>query len=316
MKKSVLSLLAVVMFMSFFQEAEAFFGRKKKNSNKKFVLITMDSLDEHWLSVKKGAEEKVAELEGVEIIFRAPAGKVDPNEQTRMVEDAITQRADAILIAPSDKYALAPVVDRAVASNIPVVIIDSPVDSEGYLSFLATDNYAAAETAADELAKLVDEKGKVAIINAQPGSGTTIAREGGFKDRVAAKYPNMEIVAIHYSNGDKALALNQATDVLTANPDLVGFYTCNEGSTVGVARALSETGKAGEVKLVGFDKSSDIISGIESGVINSSMVQNPELMGYKGVEVAYNFIAEKDNSEEYINTGVQVITKENLDLIK
>ncbi len=312
--KKILVALSVVMMLAGCGSKEK--ESAKTNENKKMILITMDSLDEHWLSVKSGAEEKAKEIGGIDIVFRAPTGKVDPNEQTRMVEDAITEQADAILLAPSDSSALAPVVDRAVDAKIPVVIIDSSVDTEGYLTFLATDNYAAASQAADTMAKLVEEKGKVAIIMAQPGSGTTISRTKGFEDRIKEKYPNMSVITVQYSNGDKALALNQATDIMTANPDLVGFYGGNEGSTVGISRAVEETGNKGKVKVVGFDKSSDIISGIENGVIQASMVQNPEVMGSKAVEAANIYIEEGKTGEAIVDTGVTVVTKENLDLIK
>lgn len=276
-------------------------------AQKKFVLITMDSMDEHWLSVKKGAETKAKELGDVDIIFRAPAGKVDPNEQTRMVEDAINQKVDAILLAPSDKSALGPVVERAIDEKIPVVIIDSPVDAEGYVTFLSTDNYAAGALAADTLAKLVNEKGKVGIINAQPGAGTAIARSSGFEDRLKEKYPNMKVAGIQYSNGDKAVALNQATDMMTANPDLVGFYGSNEGSTVGISRALEESGNIGKIKLVGFDFSKDTITGLKNGSIQASMVQNPEKMGYDGVAAAYDNINGKE-VPKHVDTGVKVAT--------
>lgn len=276
-------------------------------AQKKFVLITMDSMDEHWLSVKKGAETKAKELGDVDIIFRAPAGKVDPNEQTRMVEDAINQKVDAILLAPSDKSALGPVVERAIDEKIPVVIIDSPVDAEGYVTFLSTDNYAAGALAADTLAKLVNEKGKVGIINAQPGAGTAIARSSGFEDRLKDKYPNMKVAGIQYSNGDKAVALNQATDMMTANPDLVAFYGSNEGSTVGISRALEESGNIGKIKLVGFDFSKDTITGLKNGSIQASMVQNPEKMGYDGVAAAYDNINGKE-VPKHVDTGVKVVT--------
>lgn len=276
-------------------------------AQKKFVLITMDSMDEHWLSVKKGAETKAKELGDVDIIFRAPAGKVDPNEQTRMVEDAINQKVDAILLAPSDKSALGPVVERAIDEKIPVVIIDSPVDAEGYVTFLSTDNYAAGALAADTLAKLVNEKGKVGIINAQPGAGTAIARSSGFEDRLKEKYPNMKVAGIQYSNGDKAVALNQATDMMTANPDLVGFYGSNEGSTVGISRALEESGNIGKIKLVGFDFSKDTITGLKNDSIQASMVQNPEKMGYDGVAAAYDNINGKE-VPKHVDTGVKVVT--------
>lgn len=276
-------------------------------AQKKFVLITMDSMDEHWLSVKKGAETKAKELGDVDIIFRAPAGKVDQNEQTRMVEDAINQKVDAILLAPSDKSALGPVVERAIDQKIPVVIIDSPVDAEGYVTFLSTDNYAAGALAADTLAKLVEEKGKVGIINAQPGAGTAIARSSGFEDRLKEKYPNMKVAGIQYSNGDKAVALNQATDMMTANPDLVGFYGSNEGSTVGISRALEEAGNIGKIKLVGFDFSQDTITGLKNGSIQASMVQNPEKMGYDGVGAAYDSLNGK-SVPNHVDTGVKVVT--------
>ncbi|MGL5099527.1 MAG: substrate-binding domain-containing protein, partial [Fusobacteriaceae bacterium] len=187
MKKVSKILLCSTMFLALATSALA---------QKKFVLITMDSMDEHWLSVKKGAEKKATELKDVEILFRAPAGKVDPNEQTRMVEDAINQKVDAILLAPSDKSALGPVVERAIERKIPVVIIDSPVDAEGYVTFLSTDNYAAGAMAADTLAQLVNEEGKVGIINAQPGAGTAIARSSGFQDRLKEKYPQIKVVGV------------------------------------------------------------------------------------------------------------------------
>jgi len=302
MKKRFGLLLMLMAFLTL--------GNTAMAAQKKFVLITMDSMDEHWLSVKKGAENKAEEL-GVKLQFRAPAGKVDPYEQTRMVEDAINQRADAILLAPSDAAALAPVVDRAIESGIPVVVIDSPVESEGYVTFLATDNYAAGALAADTLAKMVDSKGKIAIINAQPGAGTAIARSSGFTDRVKAEYPNMKVVSIQYCNGDKSVALNQATDVMTANPDLAGFYASNEGSTVGVSRALEENGKENSIPLVGFDFSQDTIIGLKNGTIDATMVQDPTRMGYEGVEAAYNHIMKK-SVQNHIDTGVRVVTEKEL----
>ncbi|GKX31535.1 LacI family transcriptional regulator [Vallitalea longa] len=287
----------------------------KGDKDLEFVLITMDSMDEHWLSVKAGAEQKIAELERVNLTFRAPSGKVDPNEQTRMTEDAINQKADAILIAPSDKTALAPVIDRAHDAGIPVVIIDSPADTENYISFLATDNYAAGALAADTLAEKIGSKGKVAIVNAQPGSGTSISRESGFTDKIKESYSDIEVVSIQYCNGDKTKALDQATDIMTANPDLVGFYGCNEGSTVGICKAVEEAGKVDTISIIGFDKSSDIITAIENNILDASMVQSPNLMGYKGVEMAYNHIKGEEVEKE-INTGVKVITADNVDTIK
>lgn len=285
-------------------------GGKKYN----FVLITMDSMDQHWLSVKRGAEEKAQELGNVTITFRAPADKTDPGEQVRMVEDAINQKADAILLAPLDAEALKPVVEKAAAANIPVVNIDSPVNTDKIVSFIATDNIKAAQIAADTLAELIGKKGKIAIINHQPGAGTAMMRENGFKEEIKNKYPDIQIVTTQYSMGDKTKAMNQALDIMTANPDLAGFYACNEGSTVGVAQAIKQRNATGKIKLVGFDKSQDTINAIKEGMLQATMVQNPYKMGNLGVQFAYDTLQGKE-VEKKVDTGVTVITKDNIEEI-
>jgi len=174
---------------------------------------------------------------------------------------------------------------------------------------------AAARLAADTLAGLLGGEGKVAIENAQPGAGTTQTREDQFKAQIAAKYPGITIVGTNFSNGDKTKALNDAIDFMTANPDLAGFYGCNEGSSTGVANAIEQQGKAGAIKLVGFDWTADTKSMIEKGVMQASMVQNPYIMGYKGVQAGVDLLAGKA-VDRVTDTGVTVATKENAASIK
>ncbi|MDR0707679.1 MAG: ABC transporter substrate-binding protein [Treponema sp.] len=282
----------------------------------KATLITMDSIDEHWLKVRAGAQAKADELGNVELTFNAPPGKVDAAIQLQMVEDAITKKSDIILLAPLNRDALSPGVEKAKKAGVKVIIIDSAVSTTDYDAFFSTDNGAAARTAADTLANLIDGTGKVAIVNAQAGAGTTMTRENDFKDQIAKKYPDITIVGTQYSDGDKTKALNIALDFLTANPDLAGFYACNEGSTVGVGNAIAQRDLAGQVKEVGFDWSADTKSLVDQGILQASMVQNPYEMGYQGLQAgvdAYNgkTISPKDN-----DTGVTVATKENQNTIK
>lgn len=286
-----------------------------KSDSKKFVLITMDSIDEHWLSVKNGAEDKVKELGNIELIFRAPAGKTDPNEQTRMAEDAINQKADAILLAPSDPAALAPVAAKIKEANIPLILIDSALSTEDYDAFFSTDNEAAGELAGETFAKLVNGRGKIGIVHAQPSSTTAIARGKGFERKIKEIAPDIKVVSVQYSDGDKARALNIATDIMTANPDLVGFFTSNEGSTIGVARAIEELGKKDSVVLVGFDKSQDTIRALENGTLKATIVQNPYKMGFDGIQAAVDILDGKEVSR-LTDTGVNVATLENIDIIK
>jgi ribose transport system substrate-binding protein len=286
------------------------------NGKIKITLITMDSIDEHWLKVKAGAEAKAAEIGNIELTFNAPPGKVDANVQLQMVEDAITKRANAIMLAPLNKDALTPGVEKAKAAGIKVIMIDSGVSTKNYDAFFATNNGNAARLAADTLAKLIGEKGKIAIINAQAGAGTTMTRENEFKDQIKTKYPNIQIVGVQYSDGDKTKAMNQALDFMTANPDLAGFYGCNEGSTVGLAQAVAQNGKSEKIKVVGFDFSNDTKALIQKKAIQATMVQNPYQMGYQGVDAAVRALKGENLGGKTIDTGVTVATLENLASIK
>ena len=315
MKRILLSLAIVLLFVVSCNKTEEV-AKSAEEGTKKIILITMDSLDEHWLSVKDGAEVKAKELGSIDLIFRAPAGKTDPNEQTRMVEDAINQEADAIMLAPSDGAALTPVSKRVIEAGIPLILIDSPLQEPVYDSFLSTDNEAAGALAAKQLAGLINNKGKIAIVHAQAASSSAIARGKGFMDTIKAIAPDVEIISIQYSDGDKARALNIATDIITANPDLVGFFTSNEGSTVGVARALEELNAEDKIMLVGFDKSQDTIRALENGTLKASMVQNPDKMGSQGVEYAIELINGSKDVPKKVDTGVTVITIDNIDMIK
>ncbi len=309
---SIAMVIALVFSMAAFANGKKDAGAAGKI---KITLITMDSQDEHWLKVKAGAEAKAAELGNIELTFNAPPGKVDANVQLQMVEDAITKRANVIMLAPLNKDALVPGVEKAKAAGITVIMIDSGVNTTKYDAFFATDNGAAARTAADTLSKLLGGKGKVAIINAQAGAGTTMTRENDFKDQMK-KYPGIQIVGVQYSDGDKTKALNQALDFMTANPDLAGFYGCNEGSTVGLAQAVLQTGKAEKIKVVGFDFSADTKSLIQQKAIQATMVQNPYVMGYQGVDAGVRAFKGENFGGKTIDTGVSVATLENLSSIK
>ncbi|WP_312642192.1 ABC transporter substrate-binding protein [Hydrogenoanaerobacterium sp.] len=280
------------------------------------TLITMDSMDEHWLKVKKGAEDAAAELGNIKLNFDAPQTKVDATVQAQLVENAITNKSDAIMLAPLDKEALKPAVEKAKEAGIPVILIDSAVNTESYDAFFSTNNAAAAELAADKLAELVGKKGQIAIINAQAGSATTMTREKAFTDKIAKDYPDMQVVGIQYSDGDKQKALNYTTDFMTKFPDIVGFYATNEGATVGCANAVDQAGKSDSIQIVGFDFSDDTKALIEKGAVKASMVQNPYVMGNEGLKAAAKLAKGETIEPKDVDTGVTVATKENLAEIK
>lgn len=280
------------------------------DSNKKQISLIVKSVDsEYWLAVKEGAE-KAAKEEGVELVFQGPPTETDINEQLTLVQNAITRQADAIVLAASDSKALAPAAEQADKVNIPVIAIDSGVESDKIKSFIATDNVQAGEKAADTLAGMIGKKGDVAIINFVPGAATAMDREQGFK-KGSNKYPDMKTITTQYSQSDKARALSITTDILTAHPNVSGFFATNNRSALGAAQAIQQKGLKGKVNLVAFDADPDEIAALKKGLIQALVVQDPYKMGYLGVKNAVAATQGK-KVKKRIDTGVTVVTKGNL----
>lgn len=278
-----------------------------------FSLITMDSVNEYWLTMKAGAEAKAAEL-GVKLTFDSPVGTTDAQAQYNMVENAISNSVNAIMLAAVDADALASAVDKANEAGIPVIYVDAAASSENNLASFSTDNAAAGAIAADELAKRINETGEVAIINAQQGVATCQKREQGFIEEMGKKYPNITIVDTLYSDGDTQKAMEQTQNLLSAHPDIVGIFAANESNTIGVAQGLTQLQKVGDVIVVGFDPSDTVKELIKDGSVACAMQQNPDVMGSEAVQTAYNYIVNGKTPEpKDVDTGVTVVTKDNLE---
>ena len=263
-----------------------------------------------WLTVKAGADAAGAEL-NADIIWQGPAKETEIEKQISIIDDMITRGVDGIVMAACDENALIPTLDKAIAAGIKVVTIDSGVKSDAPLSFVATDNVAAAKAAADALAKLIGGPGKVGLIPFVPGAATSELREQGFKEGVAAN-PGLELVATLYCHSDVAKAMDAARDMMTANPELKGIFAANEAAAIGAAQAIRTAGKQGQVFLVAFDAAEEEVAALREGVIQALIVQNPFNMGYLGVKTALDALAGKP-VEKRVDTGVLVVTKENID---
>ena len=185
------------------------------------------------------------------------------------------------------------------------------MDSDLPVSFIATDNVAAAQKAAQKLAELIGENGKVACIPFVPGAATSNWREQGFVDEIK-KYLDIELLPIRYSQSEVAIGMAVTEDLLTGHPDLKGIFAANEAGTIGVIQALKTKNKIGQVKVVGFDAASNEVKALQAGEIDALIVQDPFKMGYEGVKT---LIAALDGRkvEKRLDTGVTLVTKENLE---
>jgi ribose transport system substrate-binding protein len=275
------------------------------------ILVSPKGLTQNfWLKIKAGAEAAGRDLQ-VDVIWKGPQSELEIAAQIGMVEDYINKKVDGIVLAACDTRGLIPTIEKAIAAGIPLVTIDSGVESDLPASFIATDNVLGASLAADKLAELVGEKGKVACVPIVPGAATSIMREQGFKDALA-RHANVQLAAVQYSQSEVATAMAVTENILTANPDLAGIFAASEAGTIGCANALISRGVAGKVKLVGFDGSPDQVKLLKQGVVQALIVQNPYQMGYQGVQAVVTLI-KGGKVEKRIDTGVTVVTVENVD---
>jgi len=263
-----------------------------------------------WQSVQAGAISASRET-GVEISWNGPATETDFNAQLQIVDSMINRRVDAICLAPIDKKAMVSVVERAAAQSIPVVIFDSAVDTDKFVSQIATDNYAAGAMAAERMGEILGGKGEVVIVAVQPGAGSTMARESGFEETIAKKFPSIKIVDKRFGMADYAKSLAVTENMLTAHPGVAGLFASNESSAAGAAQALRSRTSM-KLKMVGFDSSAPLIADLRKGLIDSLVVQQPFKMGYESVMAAVNQLSGKP-VVKINNLDPKLVTVSNLD---
>ena len=261
-----------------------------------------------WLTVKAGADAAGAEF-NANIRWQGPDKETEIDKQVNILEDMISRKVDAIVMAACDENGLTNVIRKAVDAKIPVITIDSGVKSDLPVSLVATDNIAGAKAAAHELARLIGNEGEVGLIPFVSGAATSELREQGFKEGLQ-ELPNLKLVATLYSQSDVAKGMNIMQDMMTANPNLKGVFVANEPGAIGAAQAIKAAGKAGKVKLVAFDASDEEIAMLKDGALQALIVQNPFQMGYLGVKAAVDAINGKP-VPKLIDTGVTVVTMEN-----
>jgi ribose transport system substrate-binding protein len=292
-------------------DAPAPAGAPVESTKKKEIAVIPKGLaHQFWLTVKAGADAGGAEF-GYDILWQGPAKETEVAKQISIVQDMISRKVAAIVMAACDANALVPTIQQALDANIPVITIDSGVNSELPLSFVATDNIAGAKAAADTLAGLIGGTGKVGLIPFVPGAATSELREDGFEEGLKA-HPNVTLVSKQYCQSDVAKAMSITQDMMIANPDLGGIFAANEAAAIGAAQAIRAAGKTGQVKLVAFDAAEEEIAGLKEGVIQALIVQSPFNMGYLGVKAAHDAINSKP-VEKRIDTGVTVVTQQNFD---
>jgi ribose transport system substrate-binding protein len=225
-------------------------------------------------------KELKANTPKLSVTFLGAQSESNINEEINIVESAIDRGVKAIVLAPSDTKALIPVVEKAKTAGIPVVIIDSLLEGpeDNYVSFLATDNKAAGEALAKRMIELLTKagttEGNIQVMSYVAGVGSEIGRVGGFNDYIKAN-SKFTLLETQYSNADMPTALNQTTNVLTANPDLVGIFGANEPTAIGMGRAIEQAGLSGKIVAIGFDGNSVLAEMVNNDTLQALLFKAP-----------------------------------------
>jgi ribose transport system substrate-binding protein len=278
-------------------------------------VVPKGTTHEFWKAIHAGAIKAQQELKaaGVEVTltWKGPLREDDREQQVQVVEGFLSQGVNGIVLAPLDDRALVRPVEEAKAAGIPTVIIDSDLQSKQIVSFVATDNYKGGQLAADRMAEVLKDKGKVLMLRYQEGSASTAFREAGFLDRMKAAHAGIEMVSTdQFAGPTRDTAKRASENLLNRFGSVDGIFCPNESSTAGMLLALQDVDKAGKIAFVGFDSSQAFIEALQNGQLSAVVVQNPLNMGYLGVKTIVDHLQGKTVASR-VDTGVWLVTKEN-----
>jgi ribose transport system substrate-binding protein len=260
-----------------------------------------------------------------EIHFVGPAAETMIDKQLEMLDAAIALKPDAIGYAALGTTQSLPKLKAAKAAGIPVYMFDTAASCEGGVPALGpnsdcalgvayTNSTAAGALAADWMAKLVGNKGKVLVVGHSQTNQTGIDRAKGFTNRIKSKHKGIKLLTVQYAEGGDALKAQEIVSAaLVANKDLKGVYGTNEGVSIGAGQAFKAAKlKNGAVKLIGFDSGKQQIANIKSGLQTGAITQSPMGIGAKTVEALVNYVRNKTVPKPLIDTGFYYYDKKNI----
>lgn len=275
------------------------------------------SVHPYWSNVEAGVQAAGKEL-GVQTIFFVPP-KEDVAAQIQTLETFIAQRVAGIAIAPSDPLALEPFMKKAIQAGILLITLDTPpVEGSVSLAYIGTDNINAGRIAGETMVELLPEGGKVGVGRGSDTARNALQRTEGFLSAIEGSgiFP----LPAYNDREDPSIALELAGSTISANPDLAGAFAIYAATGPAWITAIQDAGAVGQIKLITFDATSDIIHGIQKGVVAATIAQREYNMGYQSVQLlkvmaekgAEAALVEMGAVDGIIDTGVDVVTAANL----
>ncbi|MGG7674517.1 sugar ABC transporter substrate-binding protein [Pseudomonas sp. WC2] len=282
------------------------------------VALVMKSLaNEFFLTMEDGAKAYQKEHSAdFDLISNGIKDETDTAGQTRIVEQMILAKVNALVIAPSDSKAMVPVIKKAVDAGITVINIDNQLDPAIVKSknisvpFVGPDNRKGARLVGEYLAKQLKAGDEVGIIEGVSTTTNAQQRTAGFKDAMDAA--QIKVVSLQSGDWEIDKGNKVAASILSEYPDVKALLAGNDSMAVGAVSAVRAAGKAGQVQVVGYDNINAIKPMLKDGRVLATADQYAARQAVFGIETALKIIkGEKVDSgtNGVIETPVELVTK-------
>jgi ribose transport system substrate-binding protein len=310
-KKRLLAILIGMLLIAVFATGAVYAQQQR------YVMVVLISGHPFWNDIKKGAQDAAAQL-GVRFEFTGPV-EFDAAAQANQVEQLIATKPAGIIVGSYDP-SMTQTINKVVAAGIPVATFDSDAPDSKRLVFIGPDHYQIGWEYGRKMAALLGGKGNVGVLTVL--SQTNLMRRvQGIKDYFAQNAPKMQVVAMEDNAGDDQLTADKTKSMIQAHPDIGGVIVVNATGS-GVATAIRELGKVGQVKVVTSDVSDPILRGIQAGAIDATSYVNIYLEGYYSVKLLWDYANGKtagvpgakvgvNQLPVMVNPGLFFVTKEN-----
>ncbi|MCS7316390.1 MAG: sugar ABC transporter substrate-binding protein [Bryobacterales bacterium] len=286
-------------------------GCARSNRTKKLdiVLVTKALDSEFWQRMKSGAEQAAREDPEVRLAVLAPEREINIDQQVAILEDQILKRVAALAVAPAGVAEIIPVLDKAHAAGIPVLIVDTDIPWPHRAGFVGIDNRLGGRMAAEFILRAIGARGKVAVIRGVLGVATQEDRLAGFLE-VVRKVPGVQFVGAQPANSERALGMTVMENLLTRHPDLRAVFATNDQMALGAMEAIAARNLTGKIVLVGFDAGREAVRAVLQGRMDAVVAQFPERIGYRAVREAIR-AARGEPVEKFVDIGTGLVTREN-----
>lgn len=279
-------------------------------NNLRVAVITKSSESGFWKEFLYGVDAAAQEY-NINYYTASPENEEDADAQNDMIEAAINDGVDVIILSAISAESASVYVERAKAVGIYVIIADSGVETDNIDLEVGTDNYQAGRQMGAAVCEMDIDVINVGVINFDAVSDNGQLRQQGFMD-VVADDERINVIAVENVKSNISSAKNKTIDMLEQYPDINVVVTMNEWTTLGVGYAIEEMLCAGGVQVYGFDSNKFCIDMLETGYIDGLIVQNPFAMGYLCLENAYNLYHGKNMENDIIYTDTFLVTRDNL----